>query len=1138
MTQNSDKSPADPFSVERRLEARENIKPGMFLGDQYKMIGIAGKGKMGEVWEAYDMVADRTVAIKFVSFAVMLEKNTMRQVKRNFQAIHTLNHQYICPLYELSSDERFGYFLVMKWMPDTLYDLIAKKSKPDETLPLKMVRTIISNLGTGLDYAHQNGVIHRDIKPQNVTVKYDDNGEFQYACLIDFGLSAGMNRMEKSTFVLVPEKENDESNYTSGTPVYMPPEQWNGQEQDRRTDQYSLAVVAYELFAGYPPFANHNSDVLRASIINDSPEPIPHLPRFMNAALLKALSKKKEDRFANCTEFARALSNSQWQHHRRNRILKIAAAVFLLGALFFMIRNAGDSSQEVDSQQIKIQKAFEQDTYNLVLRSAVDDRSVGPEIRRGLYIEEKEYPDIYQAYEGNGWKYQYDKTSRTGMLTLSGYDGSIITANGMDLKIVVADDTVNQVTSNEQDDAIAVNKGNLLIEGGERGTGRLTVRVLRRKQSLTANAIGINTPGKNLEIARLAEFKIEAPQSIDGIMICTGFIKFREIKNLHISVINSGNTVSAVSELIIGGNKEDVYVFDGNLFLRGGIRFNPDSEAKETEPVPTVNLTINGKNIDYCVDTYNEILQAFDDVSDDTVILLCGHIALSTYRHPELGTLSSLIAKEGGNYTILSTAYWNITRGGAANPAEEILIVKGNVSLGIPGVAGETWVGIDGGAFWKRGKDVPKDVPNLPGAATFKTSAKKGHEFEIYKYKSEIEAQCCLVSVEGTLNLHDNAEIRFNDNVSGQKAMPNVQDEQRQYCGGVFVAPGGTFNMDGGAIRQCAAAFGGGVNVLGTFNMSGGHIRNNLAYNQGNLVTEGAGVRVRGGTFNMSGGIIAYNIAFCQNPQKSKTNGKKADQDAERNTAAGGGIHNSADSTTTITGGEISENIGQWGGGGIYAGGNGLGTLQISGDAKIIRNLATVGGGVFMNSAVKLTGGTIAENAVISNTGSVLINGAAPAGAGVYIQEYSEGIAEKAPILFLGGNAIIDPNNTVYLQSNVILPKENALNGVSEKVYIPIHLSSRLSCEGEAIKMDFGFLASEPGDNPTEQPPIKLVAFDYINTESTGNVVDLQADKFLFGKYDVNPGKRYRFAEHSEAPFPPDLDHPKLNYFLVLEEEK
>ena len=106
MVKNSEEN-ADLTSNSGQNEAREKIKPGMVLGDQYKIIDVAGKGKMGEVWEAFDTVADRTVAIKFVSTELMREKDAMRLVKRNFQAIHMLNHQYICPLYALNNDERF-----------------------------------------------------------------------------------------------------------------------------------------------------------------------------------------------------------------------------------------------------------------------------------------------------------------------------------------------------------------------------------------------------------------------------------------------------------------------------------------------------------------------------------------------------------------------------------------------------------------------------------------------------------------------------------------------------------------------------------------------------------------------------------------------------------------------------------------------------------------------------------------------------------------------------------------------------------------------------------------------------------------------------------------------------------------------
>ena len=141
-------------------------------------------------------------------------------------------------------------------------------------------------------------------------------------------------------------------------------------------------------------------------------------------------------------------------------------------------------------------------------------------------------------------------------------------------------------------------------------------------------------------------------------------------------------------------------------------------------------------------------------------------------------------------------------------------------------------------------------------------------------------------------------------------------------------------------------------------------------------------------------------------------------------------------------------------------------------------------------------------------------------------------------MLYLGGRAKIDLDNTVYLQSNIILPNMDVHRGGGE-TYIPIHISDRLTCEGEAIKMDIGFLAAEAENDSEAAPqPIKLVAFDYLNTNSDNRKVDLQASKFLFGKLDMHPTRKYHFVEYSEEPPASDIDHPNHDFFLTLEEIK
>ena len=277
------------------------LLPGMVLGDEYELIEQIGHGGMGVIWKANDRVADRLVALKFVPGDLRRFDAEVKRLYAMFKKVHALNHQAICPLYSLKDGKHLGYYLVMKYLDgDTLDSHIDEIDPERKGLPLQQVVELLMPVAKALDYAHRNGVLHRDIKPSNIFLKKTAKGtEVQ---LIDFGLAEEI----RATLSHVDIADLD----VSGTPLYMSPEQWKGARQTATTDQYALAAVAYELLAGHPPFEGSNFVIMRNTVLEIAPEPIPTLPDSANAALLKALAKEGKGRFANCVEFFRALSES------------------------------------------------------------------------------------------------------------------------------------------------------------------------------------------------------------------------------------------------------------------------------------------------------------------------------------------------------------------------------------------------------------------------------------------------------------------------------------------------------------------------------------------------------------------------------------------------------------------------------------------------------------------------------------------------------------------------------------------------------------------------------------------------------------------------------------------------------------
>lgn len=266
----------------------QNLSAGMTLCGKYRLEREAGAGGMGVVWKAWDSTGERWVALKFIPPEIRHSEGAMRQVKQAFQTIQTLNHPNICPVYGLEKDPDFGYFVVMKWLDG--------RPLNEVSLSQEKIPEVLAKVADALDYAHSEKVMHRDVKPSNIFL-----GENGKVWLIDFGIAAEIqNSISMNT--------NSKANRMSGTRPYMAPEQWRGQHQDGRTDQYALGVVAYQLYSGHLPFEIPDVDLLCNAVLNYPPEQIENVSQSVNTAILRAMAKDRKGRFESCREFVDALS--------------------------------------------------------------------------------------------------------------------------------------------------------------------------------------------------------------------------------------------------------------------------------------------------------------------------------------------------------------------------------------------------------------------------------------------------------------------------------------------------------------------------------------------------------------------------------------------------------------------------------------------------------------------------------------------------------------------------------------------------------------------------------------------------------------------------------------------------------------
>ena len=262
---------------------------------QYEIHDLLGEGGIGQVHAAFDTVLQREVAMKSLRPELLSDTNFVDRFRAEATSLARLNHPNITTLYSLIPDGKNLYMVMELVRGHSLDDILAKRNAP---LDVRESLAIISQAADGLGYAHSMGVIHRDIKPSNLMVA--ENGVLK---IMDFGIARvrGTQRLTRSGTIV-------------GTLAYMAPEQLRGEEGDEACDLYSLAIVLYEMLTGTPPFsANSEYDLMQAQI-NQKPDRlisrVPGLDSRVDAAIMKALSKKPDQRFPSTRAFSDALGAS------------------------------------------------------------------------------------------------------------------------------------------------------------------------------------------------------------------------------------------------------------------------------------------------------------------------------------------------------------------------------------------------------------------------------------------------------------------------------------------------------------------------------------------------------------------------------------------------------------------------------------------------------------------------------------------------------------------------------------------------------------------------------------------------------------------------------------------------------------
>ena len=264
---------------------------GSTFADRYLIIEELGRGGMGKVYQALDTEIKEKVALKLIKPEIASDEKTIERFKNELKFARKIRHKNVCQMYDLNKEEGI-HFITMEYVPGEDLKNFMKRSKKLSTLTAV---SLAKQVCEGLAEAHRLGVVHRDLKPQNIMIDRDGN-----ARIMDFGIARMMSASGLT-----------EEGAIIGTPDYMSPEQVDGEEADHRADLYSLGVILYEMATGRLPFKGTSA----MSVALKHKTDIPAIPREMDAQvpeglsrlILKCMEKDKQKRYQRAEDILQGL---------------------------------------------------------------------------------------------------------------------------------------------------------------------------------------------------------------------------------------------------------------------------------------------------------------------------------------------------------------------------------------------------------------------------------------------------------------------------------------------------------------------------------------------------------------------------------------------------------------------------------------------------------------------------------------------------------------------------------------------------------------------------------------------------------------------------------------------------------------
>ncbi len=269
----------------------------------YKILSKIGQGGMAEIYQGFHPALRRHVAIKLLGRSLQADPQSTQRFQREAQAIASLRHSNIVQIFDFGPFEG-GHYLVMEYVEgtDLRVEMDRRRFEERDFAPNEILH-ILDQIASGLDYAHRQGIVHRDVKPGNILMTTDGQ-----AILTDFGLAMLRDRVSQISL-----------GHTFGTPAYIAPEQaLDSRAAVPQSDIYALGGLLYEITTGHLPFEAESAISLALMHVSEEPTPprshAPHLPEAVEAVILRALAKEPAARFSTAQEMVAALRRAWSQN--------------------------------------------------------------------------------------------------------------------------------------------------------------------------------------------------------------------------------------------------------------------------------------------------------------------------------------------------------------------------------------------------------------------------------------------------------------------------------------------------------------------------------------------------------------------------------------------------------------------------------------------------------------------------------------------------------------------------------------------------------------------------------------------------------------------------------------------------------